>query len=57
MIINFQYPNVPAYQRDITVNDVNRLIMMLKSLFNEVKRFSKKNLKNKRILAIFINKN
>ena len=43
MIINFQYPNVPAYQRDITVNDVNRLIMMLKSLFNEVKRFSKKN--------------
>jgi len=43
MIINFQYPNLPDYQRDKTVNDVNRLIMVISALFIEVKRFSKKN--------------
>jgi hypothetical protein len=53
MIINFQYPNLPVYQRDKTVNDVNRLIMAVSMLFIEVKRFSIENINSKQLLLFF----
>ena len=42
MIINFQYSKLPGYQRYKTLNDVNRLIMVISSPFVELNDFPKK---------------
>jgi len=41
MIINFQYSKLPDYHRVTSVNDVNRLIMILSVVNVEVNRFFK----------------
>jgi hypothetical protein len=44
MIINFQYSKLLDNQRYKTVNDVNRLFMVLTVLLIELKLFFKKNI-------------